>query len=245
MMNWILASLSFALFTGTAFANDGFTLKTVEIKSYEQIGPLPGIIGGAEAGATAGAGAGTTTPTFGGGTGINRIGQIIQTAQSVVTLGNEVYNLVQKGKPSVMTDFAPISVVPIDPVTRLVVSPFDLENCSHPQQKTFRATISTAGSDVVSFEYRVIYSTHCSFNGAGKYIQAIYVAPSRVRVGYGWDFTATMKHVGTYNHSTRTNHDVGALLVIKYSMKSWRTAVEKSDSVHVTGSGQVRAYSNL
>lgn len=203
--------------------------------------PLPGTIGGFPTG-------GFPTGGFnGGGFGLpvfDRIGQVISIAQNVVALGESVYTLVQKGKPSVTTDYAPISIVPRDPLTKEIVNPFDMEDCGFPQQKKYRTTMTTAGMEVVSFEYMVIYSAGCSYEGAGKYIQTLNIVPTRVKVGYGWDFNASMKLTGLMNHGKKLDPNVGALLTIKYSMKSWRTALERNDTVHVTGAGALKTYSN-
>lgn len=196
--------------------------------------PVPGPIGGI--GGIIGGGG------FGGGP-LDQVGQVISMAQNVVALGEQVYTLVQKGKPSITTEYAPISIVPMDPMTKEVVNPFDMDDCAVPQQKKYRTVMKSGSSVVVNFEYAVIYSANCSYNGVGKYIQTLNIIPTKIKVGYGWDVTAQMKLTGLMNHGKRDNPNVGALLTIKYTMKSWRTALEKNDTIHVTGAGVLKSYS--
>jgi hypothetical protein len=70
------------------------------------------------------------------------------------------------------------------------------------------------------------------------------VQPVSVKTSYGWDFNATMKLNGIMNHGSKAQPVVGAMLSIKYSMNSWHTAFERNDTVHITGNGELKNYSN-
>jgi hypothetical protein len=236
-MKNFMVTLSLALMTTGAFAApEKITVETVEIKSFSS--NLKGLdVAGAGGGATAPVNTGTKFS-------INQVGEVIAVAKDIVALGESIYTLVQKGKPSNTTDFAPISIVPKDPITKEIADPFDMENCSFPVEKKFATTMKTAGSEVVRFEYMVIYTYGCSYNGTGKYIQNAIVQPVSVKTTYGWDFNATMKLSGIMNHGTKAEPVVGAMLTIKYSMNSWRTAFERNDTVHITGKGELKNYSN-
>ncbi len=170
------------------------------------------------------------------------VGEIIATASSVVALGEQVYTLLQRGKPNITTDFAPISIVPKDPISKMPVELFDMDDCSRPVKKSYTTTMSTAGVQVVKFQYIVSFVYNCSVDGVGKYIQAAFIQPGTVNVGYGWDVDATMKLSGMMNHGKRADPVVGALLTIKYSIKSWRTALEKNETFHITGAGLIEKY---
>ncbi|MBA2404095.1 MAG: hypothetical protein H0V66_04935 [Bdellovibrionales bacterium] len=232
MKNLVL-TLSLALMTTGAFAApEKFTVETVELKNFKS--NLQGLDVG-------GSGSGSTTPG-GPKVSMEQVGQVIATTKDIVALGESIYTLVQKGKPSNTTDFAPISIVPKDPISKEIVDPFDMEGCSFPVEKKFVTSIKTGGAEVVRFEYMVIYTYGCSYNGSGKYIQNAFVQPVSVKTTYGWDFNATMKLAGIMNHGTKAEPVVGAMLTIKYSMNSWRTAFERNDTVHITGKGELKSY---
>ncbi len=268
-MKNLMMTLSFALLTGSAFASEPtMTIVTKEVKSFsfeKGIKPMGDTAGAGPGGITGtGVGTGTTGGITGGitgglggigvgggglgptdtfGTRMNQVGMVIATAKDIVALGEAIYTLVQKGKPSNTTEFAPVSIVPKDPISKEIVDPFDMEYCSFPVEKKYRTQMKTAGSVVVDFEYMVVYSYGCSYNGAGKFIQSAMVQPVRVKSTYGWDFNASMKLSGIMNHGTKAEPNVGAMLTIKYSMNSWRTAFEKNDTIHITGDGQLKTYS--
>lgn len=171
-----------------------------------------------------------------------RIGQVISTAKDVVALGEAIYTLVQKGKPSNTTEYAPVRIVPRDQATKEHVDPFDLENCAMPTTKKYVASIKSGSKEVVRFEYMVIYTVGCSYNGTGKWIESAMVQPVSVKTGFGWDFTATMKLSGIMNHGSKTDPVAGALLTMKYQMNSWSTSFERNDTIHITGRGELKTY---
>jgi hypothetical protein len=161
----------------------------------------------------------------------------------MVALGESVYNLVKKGKPTNTTDYTPISVVPKDPATKEIVSPFELEGFSIPVQKTYVAIVRNGfGIEVVRFEYQLVYSYGGSYEGKGKYLTGIVIVPKNVETSFGWDFNATMKFNGMMNHGTKASPIAGALIAIKYQMNSWAAAFERNDSLHITGAGVVTTY---
>lgn len=236
-MKNLMMTLSLALLTTGAYAApEKFIVETVEVQDFHSAHKGMDVAG-------AGSGAGVSTPKP--GVSLAQVGQVIAVAKDIVALGESIYTLVQKGKPSNTTDFTPISVVPRDPITKEIADPFEMESCSMPVQKKFVTSIkSAAGGEGVRFEYMVIYTYGCSYNGTGKYIQNAIVQPVSVKTSYGWDFNATMKLNGIMNHGTKAQPVVGALLSIKYSMNSWHTAFERNDTIHITANGELKNYSN-
>lgn len=175
---------------------------------------------------------------------IERVGQVIATARDFVALGETIYTLVQKGKPSNTTEFAPISVVPKDPISKEIVEPFDLEGFSMPVQKKYTTIIKSGVSEAIRFEYMVMYSYGGSYEGFGKWITGVQIIPVSVKTSYGWDFNATMKVSGIMNHGTKADPVAGVIVVVKYQMNSWRTAQERNDTFHITGRGELKTYIN-
>lgn len=183
----------------------------------------------------------TTKPTF--GDRVEQTGRVIQTARDMVALGEAIYELVKKGRPSNVTEYAPISVVPRDPMTKEIADLFDLEGFSMPVEKNFVARVkSGTGKEVVTFAYKVIYSYGGSYNGAGKYLTNVLIVPGSVRTTYGWDFNATMKLSGMMNHGTKADPVAGVMVTVKYQMNSWSAANERNDTIHVTGRGEFKNH---
>lgn len=252
MKNLVILSLTFV--TSIAFASEKFTVETIEVPVEKS--SLKGM-------EVSGAGGGYAPGSYGPGDSYNgrsgfsgygytqqepkqdpldRVGQVISTARDIVALGEAVYSLVQKGKPSNTTEYAPISIVPKDPISKEIIDPFEMETCSMPVERKFVTTIKSGSKEAVRFEYMVIYVYGCSYNGSGKFIQTAMVQPVSVKTNYGWDFNASMKLSGVMNHGTKADPIVGALLTMKYQMNSWSSSFERNDTVHITGAGQLKNY---
>jgi hypothetical protein len=182
------------------------------------------------------------TPTI--GDRVEVAGRVISTARDLVALGEAIYTLVQKGKPSNVTEYAPISVVPRDPISKEYMDPFELEGFSVPVEKNYVTKIKDlAGKDIVVFNYRVIYSYGGSYLGTGKYLTNIILVPSSVKTSWGWDFNAKMQLSGIMNHGSKDDPVAGAMITVKYQMNSWRAAYERNDTIHITGRGELKNFS--
>ena len=172
---------------------------------------------------------------------IGDVGRVIAIGKDIVALGSELYTLVDKFKATVSTEYSPISVVPIDPLTKTYVNPFDLENFSDPEVKVFRTTcLNNANQIVVNFVYSIWYSYGGSFNGKGKYLSSVVVVPSYIQLGFGWTFVSSMKVSSVVNHGTTANPLAGLTLTLKYNISGWGSAAEKHDSFHIKGNGEMR-----
>lgn len=174
---------------------------------------------------------------------VESAGKVISTAKDIVALGEAIYDLVQKGKPKNVTEYAPISVVPKDPTTKEYVDPFELEGFSMPVEKSYVAkVVNGVGKEVVNFTYKLMYSYGGSYNGAGKYLTSVIIVPGAVKTTYGWDFNAKMLLSGIMNHGTKADPVVGVMITVKYQMNSWKTSFERNDTIHITGKGETKTY---
>lgn len=174
---------------------------------------------------------------------IESAGKVISAARDMVALGEAIYELVKKGKPSNVTEYAPISVVPKDPTTKEIIDVFDLEGFSMPVQRTYTTKIKNGvGKVLVNFTYKVMYSYGGSYNGAGKYLTGVIIVPQSVRTNFGWDFNASMKLSGMMNHGTKASPVAGVMITIKYQMNSWSSAFERNDTIHITGRGEFKNH---
>lgn len=180
------------------------------------------------------------TPTF--GEKVENTGKVIQMARDIVALGESVYELVKKGRPTNVTEYAPISVVPRDPISKEYIEPFDMEGFSFPVEKSFVARVKDGtGREAVTFNYKVIYSYGGSYNGSGKYLTNVIIIPGSVVTRFGWDFNASMKLAGIMNHGSKANPVAGVMVAIKYQMNSFASAFERNDTVHITGNGELKS----
>jgi hypothetical protein len=170
-----------------------------------------------------------------------KVGKVITIARNLVALGEDIYRLVIKGKPSNSTSYAPISVVPV--VNGQITDILDTENWLPPVQKTYEVAFKNGyGINVVVFRYSVLYSYGGSFQGKGAYLTAVQIVPESVRTLFGFDFTATMKLGGIINEGTVNDPVAGATLLMEYTVSSVIVAQNKVDKYFVNGRGEFKEY---
>jgi hypothetical protein len=166
----------------------------------------------------------------------DKIGNVIQVAKDLVALGEDVYNLVIKGKPANVTTYAPISVIPR--VNGEAVDLLETENWEAPVKRSFEVNYQNPyGATVVSFRYSIIYSYLGSFNGKGAYLTSVQIIPEYVRTLFGFNFTATMKLGGIQNQGTRDNPIAGATILLEYTVSSLMVADNTVSSFFISGTG--------
>ncbi len=169
----------------------------------------------------------------------NRAGKVIANGRELVALGEDIYKLVIKGKPTNTTSYTPISVVP--KVAGAPVDPMDMENFRMPIKKTFRAIFKNLYRQVVvEYQYSVIFASGGSYDGRGAYITAAQIVPERVNTMFGYDFTATMKLGGIQNSGSKLSPVAGATLLMEYSVNTILKASTSVDTFYITGTGAFR-----
>jgi hypothetical protein len=170
-----------------------------------------------------------------------KTGKVISTARDLVALGEDVYKLVIKGRPSNKTNYAPISVLPR--MNGTAVDIFDTEGWSAPVKRTYRVVYENLyGAEVVNFSYSLIFAYKGTYNGAGAYLTAVQIIPETVRTLFGFDFTANMKLGGIINQGSRQNPIAGATLLLEYTVSTIMVTQNQVDTLFVNGRG---AYNKL
>lgn len=171
---------------------------------------------------------------------VGKVGQVIGVARDLVALGEGIYNLVQKGKPTNKTNWAPITVVP--KVGGQHVDIFETENWKMPKKITYSVIYKNyLGMEVVKFRYSVVYSYGGTYQGRGAYLTAAQIIPESIMTSWGFDFSATMKLGGIQNHGTKEDPVAGAIMIMEYRVETVLQASLSADSYHVTGKGGFRA----
>lgn len=171
--------------------------------------------------------------------GLTGVGEIIQTGRDLVALGEEVYALVNKGRPVVNTSYAPIAVLPRD-ASRNVVDILDTEGWRTPISKVVNVSFKNIyGFAIATFEYRVMFAYGGTYNGKGAYINAAQIVPSQAWAFFGVTLDASMRLSGLTNHGTRENPVAGAMMQVSYKVETIMSSIQNNDSYHITGRGQI------
>ena len=167
-------------------------------------------------------------------------GEIIATADSVVALGEKIYTLVQKGKPTSQTSYASINVLPKDPLTKQAVDPFDLEGDAEPVRKKYAIYQNDFyGREIARIEFLLHFTPKRSYEGKGQYIQNAVIIPLKVNASYGWDVSATMEVTGISTKGKKTNPIATATLSLRYKITSVFSETNEAAVFDIDGTGNV------
>ena len=163
-------------------------------------------------------------------------GKVIATARELVALGEDVYRLVIKGKPTNTLTYIPVSVIPKQ--GGAAVDIFETENWKAPKKRTFYIVYTNYFNiDVVKFQYSVLYSYGGTYGGKGAYITGAQIVPESVSTLFGYDFTATMKVGGIQNNNTREDPVAGATLLLEHNVSTVVKTMTQVDNFFITGKG--------
>lgn len=164
-------------------------------------------------------------------------GTVIAWGKDIVALGDAIYNLVIKGKPTITTAATPISVVPRDPQTRNYVEPMELEEASDPiKRRFFMSAKNGRGKEVVKVEFLLLFQV-AKYQDRGKYILNAIILP-KIHVGYGFDFSSQMRLVGIANKGRAQDPIVSVILNMHYKIGSLN-GFEDNAPITLTGNGDV------
>ncbi|MGE3608154.1 MAG: hypothetical protein AB7I27_01105 [Bacteriovoracaceae bacterium] len=184
---------------------------------------------------------GLSPNNFSGVDPVETTSKVIQVTRDLVALGEEIYNLVIKGKPTNVTEYSPISIVP--KVDGKPVEILDTENWKVPVKKTYQVIFENVyGIDVVTFRYSVLYAYGGSYDGAGAYLTAVQIVPESVKTLFGWDFKATMKLGGIQNLGTKKDPIAGVTLLMEYTVNTVFISRVKVDQYFISGKGEFKSY---
>lgn len=170
---------------------------------------------------------------------VEKVGKVISVARDLVALGEDIYQLVIKGKPTNKTSYAPISVVPR--VNGTDVYALDIAYSKEPVKRTYEVVYKNVyGMEVVKFRYSVMYSYGGSYEGRGAYLLGVQVTPDSVNTLFGYDFTATMKLGGIQNIGSKEDPIAGATVLIEYTVSTILKANNEVDSYFIGGNGRFK-----
>ncbi|HLW56909.1 MAG TPA: hypothetical protein VKY27_05955 [Bacteriovoracaceae bacterium] len=168
------------------------------------------------------------------------IGEVISITRQIIAFGKEIYEIVKAGKPVINTEYAPLSILPVNTEFGQSITPMDLSGWKRPQSAKFKITYKNGyGSEVVSFTYNVNMSPGGKFRGKGAYITNAQIVPETISVAWGFNFNAKMSLVGLTNLGTDDDPIVGATLQLSYTVSTVVKEERNNMTIFISGDGNI------
>lgn len=169
------------------------------------------------------------------------IGEVIKVTKDLIALGEEIYKIIDKGRPVVNLNSAPISVLPKDEKGSAIEA-FSLTNWKNPKTKKFIVEAKNyLGMTPVSFEFTVIFSYGGKHNGKGAFINGAQIVPTKADVAWGYSLDASFSVQQITNQGTSANPVAAAVLSMKYNISTILKDSTENALFFINGNGVATA----
>lgn len=169
------------------------------------------------------------------------LGEVISVTRQIIAFGKEIYKIVEAGKPVINTQYAPISVLPVNTEFGESITATDLSRWQRPSSQKFKVTYKNGyGSEVVAFTYNVNMSAGGQFQGKGAYITNAQIVPENISVAWGYTFNAQMSLVGLSNLGSDEDPIAGATLKLNYTVSTMIKEERNNMTIFIAGDGSIQ-----
>ena len=167
--------------------------------------------------------------------------ETILVVDKLIALGTKIWNIVEKGKPVVYTEYIPsISVLPVLEGGQDADAFYDMTGWSFPKTKIYEVIYKNVyRMTVVKFKYAVTFQYGGSYLGAGDYLTAASVTPVTLDVAWGYTFNASSFLDTITNHGSTDFPVAGATLGVSHTVKTILKEITTTSKFHISGDGQI------
>ncbi len=151
----------------------------------------------------------------------------------IINLGKKAWSVVELGRPVVNLKMDSANALP-----QGVSCWSNLAGWAPPQSKTYKVSyVNGFNSQVVSFAFRVIYTSGGSYKGVGRYITNATVIPAELYVAWGYTFNASTVIPSVFNSGSIESPVAGMQLNLNWSVDTVLNHTQQSESFYVGGNG--------
>jgi hypothetical protein len=154
----------------------------------------------------------------------------------IINIGKKVWAIIEMGRPVVNVKTDTANAMPSG-----VSCWSQLTNWSVPESKVYKITYKNLyDADVVSFAFRLIYTTGGSYKGVGKYITNATVVPASLNVAWGYTFNASGEVPTVLNMGSATAPVGGMQMNMKWSIDTVFRHSEQQEAFFIGGDGSFK-----
>jgi hypothetical protein len=175
-----------------------------------------------------------TGPMVPSGTGLDEAEVVLD---QMIRIGEKIYKIVDQGRPVYNYSLERTNVVP-----KGMKDWSELQGWLSPVTKRYERKIKNAyGITVVYMRYRIEFTPGGSYNGRGRYLQAISILPEKVEVAWGYTLDVTVSVPAIANAGTSRDPIAAAQVLIDSKISTVLKSGEYSESYFVRGDGMFKA----
>ncbi|MCM2278176.1 MAG: hypothetical protein NDJ89_08880 [Oligoflexia bacterium] len=154
-----------------------------------------------------------------------------------INLGKQAWQIVVENRPVANFRQSSASVVP-----KGIQDWQELQGWQAPRSQTYRLSFSNGfGSDVVRFDYRILYTHGGNVKGKGRYLANVTIVPASLEVSWGFTFNADVAIPSITNAGTHADPIAAAELQVHWSADSVLKHLEGTDNFYIRGDGTLQS----
>ena len=167
---------------------------------------------------------------------------VIMITKELIALGEEIYEIIDAGKPVADINSTPVSVLPKNNKGEAIAA-YDLTNWKVPKAKKYKVvTTNYLGMRPASFEFMLIYTYGGDYQGKGKYISSAQIKPTAVNLKWGYDLNVNFSVQSITNQGSTEDPIAGAVLELSYKISNVLQEVQNSKTFYINGLGLTKEY---
>jgi len=123
------------------------------------------------------------------------LGGALKDINEIINLGEKIWKIIEKNKPVLNVKYAYANAVP-----KVIKGPEELEGFSSMQYKSFRKFGKNGfGSTVFDVTYTLAHRYNGTYQGRGKFLDAVTVLPHKMDVLWGYTVNFNVNRISTAN----------------------------------------------
>lgn len=162
---------------------------------------------------------------------VDEAGKVVD---GIINIGKKIWAIIEAGKP--------VSNIKMEASANALPQGIkcwnELSSWKAPSVKSFSQSFKNGfGSEVIRFDFDVIYTHGGKLNGVGSYLTNVQVHPKNVSVMWGFKLNAGVEIPSLVNLGTDTDPIAGMQVDVKWEASSYFTHITQSVSIFVQGDG--------
>lgn len=154
---------------------------------------------------------------------------------AIISLGEKIWQIVKDGAPVLEYKAMSVSAIPNG-----AICPFNMSGWSVPQSRTYKLTYSNMlGMDVITFDYKVIFSYGGKYLEKGSYLTNVSVHPADIYVAWGQSFNANVNMANILNVGTTDEPVAGIQVILEWEVSNPLNKFKSQRVYFVEGRGSV------
>jgi hypothetical protein len=166
---------------------------------------------------------------------LRSLGEGMDVIEDIINLGEKIWTIVEAGRPTLDYSIKSANALPSS-----ANCAFELTNWQRPRAVRYQINYRNGfGMNVVSMEYKVIYTPGGKWQNSGSYLANVSIHPSDIQVSWGFSLNATVEVEQIINLGSAEEPAAGMQISLEWDVLNPMNAVKSKEVFFVEGTGDM------